>query len=161
MKRDMDLVRDILLAIEEKNDPQEPVELRINGRFQPEVSYHLELLHEEGLIKAADWSTKDGHDWRAIGLTSQGHEVLNSIRDPRSWAATKSSSKGSAVQSMLPIDVKDRARRAEPHWIIKHAVQVMIGVIIVGVFGWIAANYMEVWEYVRCFRTSDPLRDGC
>ena len=45
----------------------------------------------------------------------------------------------------------------EPHWIVKHAIKVVVGVIIVGALSWIAANYQEIYD-VRCVFSEDPAR---
>ena len=50
MKRDMDLVREILLAIESFPFDGDAHEILIQGRSQDEVAYHLKLLCEAGLI---------------------------------------------------------------------------------------------------------------
>jgi len=54
MKRDLDLMRDILLAVEEWNDPQ-PLNLdalRYEGKTQREIEYQAVLLKEAGYILA-------------------------------------------------------------------------------------------------------------
>ena len=55
MKRDLDLYRRILLAVEQSdNNPADPIELDfVDDYAQGIVSYHVMLLDEEGLIKAA------------------------------------------------------------------------------------------------------------
>ena len=58
MKRDMDLVRSILLAIEaNQNDPFDWIDLDIPGRSPWEVAYHIMILAEAGLIEAQDLSS--------------------------------------------------------------------------------------------------------
>jgi hypothetical protein len=41
-----------------------------------EVSYHVMLLHEAGLIHAFDFSGDEFTDWRPAYLTWEGHEFL-------------------------------------------------------------------------------------
>lgn len=90
MQRDMDVVREILLAIESSNhDPTDVLELSLPGRDRQLVSYHVHILDEAGLIAAIDFSDDDGHDYRPRRLTWQGHEYLEVIRDPVVWAKTK------------------------------------------------------------------------
>lgn len=92
MKRDMDLIRDLLLAIEADN--------RLNGitHLEPEigefgvtesnfyeVAYHLTLLIEAGFIEG-----RRGMRMPIITrLTWAGHDFADSIRDPEVWAKTK------------------------------------------------------------------------
>ena len=98
MQRDMDLVRDLLLRLEA--DPLldgtrwiclEPSELGFGGRSAEEVGYHLTLLIEAGFIDG-----QVGIESLPIlrRLTWQGHEFLDSIRDPDIWAKTKERTKG-------------------------------------------------------------------
>lgn len=90
MKRDMDLVREILLAIE-----AEPENLRrglkIEGREDAIVWGHIELLKQAGYL---DEPFRDFLGKRrlsmGIALTWQGHEFLESIRDGEIWKKTKS-----------------------------------------------------------------------
>ena len=93
MKRNMDLVRDLLLAIEKHPtladgsqilsvDSSE--ELGIQDHSLEEIFYHLELLIKKGLI--------DGEItllYLISGLTWDGHDFLDSIRDPVIWQETK------------------------------------------------------------------------
>lgn len=51
--------------------------------------------------------------------------------------------------------------QSEPHWIIKHGAEVVIGVIVSGALVWIGTNYQEVWNGPRCLFSCDPLGDGC
>lgn len=97
MKRDMDLVRDLLLAIE--NDPNfdgmrqlmpdEPSDLGITEHSFEEVAYHLTMLIEKGLLVG-----KPTMQMPIISkLTWQGHDFLDSVRDPVIWRETKEGAK--------------------------------------------------------------------
>ena len=92
MKRDMDLVRDILLAVEASTgDPRGRVELSIDGRERLEVAYHVQLLADAGLLDAIERNTMgpSGYDWWPTRLTWYGHEFLDIVRDPEIWAKTR------------------------------------------------------------------------
>lgn len=90
MRRDMDLVRELLLAIEgEGEDPLGWMVSVLPHRDPTLVSYHVQLLHEAGLIVAIDLSSCDGYDWRPKRMTYAGHDLLDSIRDPDIWGRTK------------------------------------------------------------------------
>ena len=96
MKRDMDLLRNILLGVEASNTPpQEVVELAIPGYSQQEVSYQVELAEEAGLLVALDLSHMgpDGYHYVPKRLTWAGHEYLEAIRDPAIWEETKAGAK--------------------------------------------------------------------
>lgn len=92
MKRDMDLIRKILLAIEAHPKPdswEKPIDFNIEGHSSEEISYHLKLLAEAGLIEAKDVTTIGKYEWRANCLTWQGHEFLDASRDESRWKKAK------------------------------------------------------------------------
>ena len=89
MKRDMDLARSIMLALEESSGEQGWVDIEIEGRTPAEISYHVMLLHESGLIKALDASSFGKDDWKPERLTWEGHEFLESSRDEGIWKKAK------------------------------------------------------------------------
>jgi hypothetical protein len=89
VKRDIDLYRQILLAMEEC--PSEPC---INLRDVPGVphdvfAHHVGLLHDAGLITAANGSSMSGVDWQPLKITHAGYEFLDNSRNDGLWAKTK------------------------------------------------------------------------
>ena len=86
----MDLIRKILLALEEKEDFEEPIVPEIPGVTTNEIYYHIKLLNEAGLIEAKDWSTDNGSEWVATSLTSPGHDFLDAARNETFWVKAKS-----------------------------------------------------------------------
>lgn len=90
MKRDMDLVRKILLKVESF-----PESLYGAGDFHIEeyddasVSYHVCLMDEAGLLTAIDASTTSGEEYIPQRLTWAGHEFLDAPRNDNAWAAAK------------------------------------------------------------------------
>ena len=90
MKLDKDLVRKILLKLEEdQSEPREIVNLQVSGHTHREISYHVQLLSQAGFVKAIDASSFDGEDWKPQHLTYEGHEFLDTVRDPQIWRETK------------------------------------------------------------------------
>lgn len=89
MRRDMELIRAILLKVEENDDPLRDMRLTIEGQSDLAVSYHVKLLHEHGLITAIDFSSHDGLHWRPKSLTWEGHEFLDAARNENVWAKAK------------------------------------------------------------------------
>lgn len=90
MKRDMDLVRKIMFKLEElPSYDLGAVELEIEGHSPNEVSYHVMLLDEAGLLEAQDFSTFSGPDWRPKRLTWTGHEFIEASRDQGRWEKAK------------------------------------------------------------------------
>jgi len=89
MKRDMDLVRLILLKIEEQPYTGAWVELDINDYLPEEITYHVLLLVEANLIEADDVSSMSSIDWKPKRLTWQGHEFIEAARDDNRWNQAK------------------------------------------------------------------------
>lgn len=81
MKRNMDLIRLILLEIEKGPYDGSWLDINIDGYTDNDISYHVILLAEAGLIEAQDNSTLDGLSWQPKRLTWQGHEFLDASRD--------------------------------------------------------------------------------
>ena len=88
MKRDMDLVRQILLDIEE-SDEWRPSALPIEGVDDEVVSYHVQLLAQAGLIEAIEKTTLSTLLWHPKTLTWEGHEFLDAARDNTRWNNAK------------------------------------------------------------------------
>lgn len=103
MKRDMDIVRQVLLAIESIDDPDSGEELEIEGVEPNVVSYHLELLHEAGFIEAEDVGGLGTYGWVPRRLTWQGHEFLDSARNDTIWRKAKE--RTAAVGGAVALDV--------------------------------------------------------
>ena len=89
MKRDMDLVRKILLEVEGVSFEGGWIDLQIEGYSENEVSYHVLLLAEAGLIEAIDLSTNTSFAWAPKRLTWNGHEFIEASRDENRWEKAK------------------------------------------------------------------------
>ena len=93
MKRDLDLIREILLAIEKKTDDNfiSAQELDITDHTDAEISYHLLLLLDSGYIVAKPlYGDNTVQAWFITRLTSKGCDYLDTVRDPKVWRYTKS-----------------------------------------------------------------------
>ncbi len=89
MKRDMDLIRKVLISLEEREDAGAGP-LQIDGYDEPLISYHVMLLAEAGLIEATDMSGSNSIEWMPERLTWSGHEFLDLARSDKTWAVAKS-----------------------------------------------------------------------
>lgn len=90
MKRDMDLARSILIALEEAPYDGFPIlRFTIPDHSDNEVSYHVMLLHEAGLLRAFDVSADDSGMWLPAYLTWDGHEFLEAAKDDTRWNQAK------------------------------------------------------------------------
>lgn len=88
MKRDPDLIRDLMLALE-ATEGAELLKLPTpSHRSRHEVEHHFRLLVEAGLATAG-YTSSDGRRWVAVRLTWAGHDYLDRIRDPAIWRHTK------------------------------------------------------------------------
>ncbi|WP_324681588.1 DUF2513 domain-containing protein [Bibersteinia trehalosi] len=91
MKRNWDLIRKILIKLEEKADSTSWLQSdEIQGFDSLTVAYHYALLTEAGLIKSIDLSGMEEEDYAALSLTWQGHEFLDKIKNERVWNKIKS-----------------------------------------------------------------------
>ena len=92
MRRDPDLERQILLAIEAYDGESRPGYADLSGLDAPrlQVNYQVRLLAEAGLISATEAETlTDRFAMLPIRLTMAGHEYLDTIRDEEVWRRTK------------------------------------------------------------------------
>ena len=91
MKRDMGLIREILLQVEARPSVNDWGPVEIDGRSQEEISYHVKMLDDDGLLEALDMRTlgPDGFKYDPKFLTAWGHDFLDSIRSPSVWGKVK------------------------------------------------------------------------
>lgn len=88
MKRDMDLVREIMLAVED--DVLTFGDGADEERFaatRDVVLGHLHIMQQAGLIEVESQLLDGEYDLR--GLTWEGHDFLDTVRDPEVWKRTK------------------------------------------------------------------------
>lgn len=100
-KRDMDLIRSLLLEIESGRrvfdvigDDVAAIIGADDGKVMPaaeahQLEYHLTLLNEAGFVAFH----RTGGRWIVQHPTWEGQEFLNTIRDPEVWRRTKEGSK--------------------------------------------------------------------
>ena len=89
MKRDMDLVRRILLEVEKRSPEEMDRPLQFEGHSDQEITYHVRILHEAGLITALDFSSSGGEQWQPVSLTWEGHDFLDASRDDSQWSKAR------------------------------------------------------------------------
>lgn len=94
MERNWDIIREILIKLEELNPKVGTIQLSdFPADKAYEYSYHVELLVESGLIHGQMSKTigSHAHDFFASRLTWNGHEFLDAIRSDSVWNKTKTS----------------------------------------------------------------------
>ncbi|KAA2241129.1 DUF2513 domain-containing protein [Salinarimonas soli] len=97
MKRDKDLIRALLIKLEDLNVPPLGLvsfpygdeELAVEGYTVEQVLYHLELIAEAGLVEVQGSGFGADGTFLFRRLTWNGHEFLDAVRDPEIWRETK------------------------------------------------------------------------
>ena len=94
MKRDMDLIRAILLKAEEITPENKMGYATISGKIQVSESgyiFHVKLLYDNGYIDAILKKDESGtyHGGIISGITLDGYKFLDNIRDNEVWKMTK------------------------------------------------------------------------
>lgn len=91
MKRDMDLIRAILLRVEEEYGGISITNLSIEGNSLEEVAVHCKMLKGAGLVASCGINYADNgiYSFSVGGLTWDGAEYLDKIRDDSLWEKTK------------------------------------------------------------------------
>lgn len=91
MRRDLDLVRDILIQVGEADGPVDYEDLG-GGRPLALVAYHCNLMAQHGLIDLGLVRRDSGGDYMVLqvnGLTWDGEDYLAAIADPGVWKKAK------------------------------------------------------------------------
>jgi hypothetical protein len=91
MKRDMDLVRGILLAIEENESGFAPRQITIDGYSSEQIGYHVHIMIQGGLLKGAEVTHMHSASPESIAstMTWAGHDFIESARNAERWKQTK------------------------------------------------------------------------
>ena len=88
MKRDMDLIRLILLSLEGDEKADEKAKEAYDGKT---MAYHAQLLKEAGLIEAVvsmdSQNMPDGY--LLTRMTWSGHDFLDAMKDDTIWEKAK------------------------------------------------------------------------
>ncbi|MEK7761281.1 MAG: DUF2513 domain-containing protein [Nitrospirota bacterium] len=88
MKRDLELIRKLLIFFEEKESPQQVEVPPIEGYDELAIKYHLVLLHDAGLLRCEPVrsSTSDRVIYvLPFDLTWEGHEFLAKVKNEGVW----------------------------------------------------------------------------
>ncbi|EHR6179786.1 DUF2513 domain-containing protein [Vibrio parahaemolyticus] len=103
MKRDMELIRKLLLTMEEN-----PRQLEVEGYDKNQVKYHALLLIEAGFL---DGNVSDTLANTSVvpsfvsvnRLTWDGHEFLDNIRKEEVWNTIKTEFKDASISTVFSI----------------------------------------------------------
>lgn len=87
MKRDLELIRKIILAVDDQEHGYVLDNLKIENYSDEQIGYHSYLIIDEGL--AAGFDQTEGGDkspsWRINNLTSAGHDFADAARSDTIW----------------------------------------------------------------------------
>ena len=98
MKRDLDLIREIMLVLEDKMEygknfqSTHLIEVMQDKTLSVEkLAYHLGLLVESDFLKAKEYKYLSGEptDYLINTITSQGQDFIDTIRDDTTWNKIK------------------------------------------------------------------------
>lgn len=120
MKRDWDVIREVLTEIEtapssERTNltygvgPEYPTEGASKGE-------HALLLWKAGFISAIDITTYGGHAILSPELTSQGHELLDTIRSKAVWERIKTTAHEKGIE--LTVDSVKALGKMALDWVL-------------------------------------------
>lgn len=89
MKRDLELIRKILLEIEEMDNDEKirDSDIIIEGYSENEIVYHVKLLIEAGYLNGGLFSTIGVKRCPYIvkGLTWEGHDFIGMAKNDKVW----------------------------------------------------------------------------
>lgn len=106
MKRDLDLLRQMLLRIESLDSSKHKITVDsfsdLNSDWNT-IVLHIELLIDAGFIEASDVSTCSADDYIIRRITFTGYDYLDSIRNDSIWNEVKQ--KISSVGGSVSLEV--------------------------------------------------------
>jgi hypothetical protein len=124
MRRDMEYVRELLLKIEaapgvvkRSSDLISDVATHTQ-EDRDKLNYHLGMLvNEVPFVSGIAAHSYTEQNWLRLRLTWQGHEFLETVRDPEVWARTKEGAKRQATSewnslSRLPRPTASMSQRS-------------------------------------------------
>lgn len=97
MKRDMLLIREILLSIEENDEV-----LHIEGFSSKNIESHMKLLIEALLVERKSFGV-NSFVTTTTKLTWNGHEFLDSIREEEVWNTIKSEFREASMSTIIKV----------------------------------------------------------
>lgn len=104
MKRDMDLIRNILRFIDASEDDDAITEIKIDRYSHQEIAWHVLLLNEAGIIRAKIQSDEDAgvgvsacsdagsvipDAYEIFAITREGYAFLDAFSNEARWKKAK------------------------------------------------------------------------
>lgn len=103
MKRNMDLVREILLEIEKQYKGTVIYNFSIKDYMKEDVAVHCKVMKEAGLLSdcAIGYSDNEISMINVGNLTWEGYDYLDLIRDDTTWKKVKDTAKAKGIPLMI------------------------------------------------------------
>lgn len=91
MKRNLDLIRKLVLAVEDLPTGTVLRNIKIDGYSAEEIGYHSYLVVDAGLAKGNDVQALNDKspNWQILHLTSEGHDFADAARNETIWNKAK------------------------------------------------------------------------
>ena len=111
MVRNWEIIRSVLLKLEEGKTARLAVQAdHIEGFAPQEVAYNMALMKDAGLIDGLIRYSSEGDGGIAIalvqGMTSKGHDLLDSIRNDGIWSDVKKRFKEKGLDMTIDLVMK-------------------------------------------------------
>lgn len=103
MRRDPELIRQIILACEAEPSARVPQNLHLEGYTEEEIGYHCHLIGDAGLAVVANVSTRNRVAARILHLTSKGHDFADASRNASIWNSVLVTLKDRALSAPISI----------------------------------------------------------
>ncbi len=106
MKRDLDLVRSILIYVENAADEVDADDMATERWPIETVAYHVRLMAHHGLVDVSrDARDMNGNtiELTVAGITWDGQDYLDSIREPKVWGRVKKALAGTVGSTTLDV----------------------------------------------------------
>jgi hypothetical protein len=105
MKRDLLLIKKLMLFLEEKENSHHISGslIRIDDYTSAQINYHIGLLKQGGFVEAIDCSAGSNHSYMVSSLTWDGHTFLDLMKKDTTWNKAKENAKaaGGVALEML------------------------------------------------------------
>jgi hypothetical protein len=99
MKRNWDLIREILVAAEAKPVGQLLFNSELQGHDSLDVAAHIAMLHDAGFVTATmNRSAMMTLDASINEITFDGYDLLDTLRSESTWAKIKATAKSKSIE---------------------------------------------------------------
>jgi len=108
MKHDLDLVRKILLACEEKEKASIGEYLKFEGYTEEQVGFHVHLMGEAGLLEVVEVGAGDQPPLGIpLWIKWEGYEFLEASRNETTWKKVRGTVKCAVLQVIKTVLIRE------------------------------------------------------